>query len=115
MNAVYAGVALFLGEALMIGAEIWAARYFGEHASPVRVFSTAFFISVGACLLLVYGYTYGYQAFKNIWIVTAISISGILVVEPIMAWALFRELPTVGAGIAFVLAVIGIFFALFVK
>ena len=69
---------------------------------------------VGVCLL-VYGYTFGYQAFKNIWIVTAISIAGILIVEPLVAWLLFREMPTMGASIALIFGVIGIVTSIFIK
>ena len=112
MPALIAGLALFFGEFFIIGAEMWAAKRFGSAQHPLHIFLLAFGISVAACVLLVYGYTYGYQAFKNIWIVTAISISGILVVEPIVAWLLFKELPTTGASIAFILAVIGIVLSL---
>lgn len=115
MRALIAGLALFFGEFFIIGAELWAAKYFQTSAHPVRIFLAALGISIAACVLLVYGYTYGYQAFRNIWIVTAISISGILVVEPIAAWLLFREIPTLGAGIAFVLAIAGILLALFLR
>ena len=108
MYAFLAGAAIFFGEFFIIGAEMWAARRFESSASQFHVFATAFGVSLVACFLLVFGYTYGYQVFKNIWIVTAISISGILVVEPIIAWLLFKEIPTMGAGAAFVLAAIGI-------
>lgn len=109
------GLALFLGEFFAIGAEMWAAKYFGSSANQLGVFAIAFGMSIVAALLLMYGYTYGYHAFKSIWIVTAISISGILVVEPIAALIMFRQLPELGASIAFVLAVIGIILTLVLK
>lgn len=112
MPALLAGLALFFGEFIIIGVEMWAAKQFGNTQNHLHIFLIAFVVSLVACVLLVYGYTYGYQAFKNIWIVTAISISGILVVEPIIAWLLFRELPTIGAGVAFGLAILGIILSL---
>lgn len=115
MKALLAGLALFFGEFFIIGAELWAAKYFGSSPNPGKVFLISLGISMVACTLLVYGYTYGYQAFKNIWIITTISVSGILIVEPIAAWLLFREIPTLGAGIAFLLAIIGVFLTLVLK
>lgn len=115
MQAFFAGVALFVGEFLMIAAEVGAAKYFSISSRPSRVFWIALFVAILSCLPLVYGYTYGYRHFKNIWIISAISISGILVLEPLVAWTLFREIPTLGAMIALGLAVIGIVVAIWVK
>ncbi len=114
MNQIVTGLAVFLGEVLIIGAEMWAARYF-DTSKPWQVVLPAIIISIIGVLFLVYGYTFGYQAFKNIWIITALSIGGILVVEPVIAWSLFREIPTTGAAIALALGVIGIGTSVFVK
>lgn len=114
MKQLIAVCALFLGEVFIIGAEMWAAKNFNLE-KPFVVFIPAFIISVIGILLLIYGYTFGYLYLKNIWIVTAISIAGILLVEPFVAWLLFHEAPTLGAVIALVLGIIGIFTALFVK
>jgi hypothetical protein len=46
----------------------------------------------GASLIM--GYLLGYQAFRNIWVVTSVAVGCILIVEPILAYAMFRELPT---------------------
>jgi drug/metabolite transporter (DMT)-like permease len=54
----------------------------------------------------------GYRAFKNIWIVSAILVTSILVVEPTLAWFLFKEIPTLGASIGIGLGVIGLIVAL---
>src|SRR3989344_7611846 len=105
---ILTGLALFLGESLIIGAEMWAAKNFQNSAKPETLVITAFAISVVGVALLVYGYTWGYQAFKNIWIVTALSVAGILIVEPLIAWFLFREIPTTGALIGFALGVVGL-------
>lgn len=114
MNQIITGIAVFLGEVFIIGAEMWAARY-SDTSKPWHTFVPAVTISIIGVLILVYGYTFGYQAFKNIWIITALSIAGILVVEPLVAWFLFKELPTTGASIALILGVIGIGTSLFIK
>jgi hypothetical protein len=114
MNQILTGLALFFGEVLIISAEMWASKFFNPARSWEVILPATVVSIVGVCLL-VYGYTFGYQAFKNIWIVTAISIAGILVVEPLVAWLLFREMPTTGAFIALVLGVIGIMTSIVVK
>lgn len=114
MHHILAGLALFFGEALIIGTEMWAAKFFNP-ARPWDVVGPALAVSMAGVALLVYGYTFGYQAFKNIWIVTALSIASILVVEPVVAWFLFREVPTTGAMIALILGIIGIAVAVLIR
>lgn len=108
LTQILTGVVLFLGESLIIGAEMWAAKNFQNSPRPEHLILTAFVIAVIGVALLVYGYTWGYQAFKNIWIVTALSVAGILIVEPLIAWFLFQEIPTKGALIGFILGVVGL-------
>lgn len=114
MNQIITSLALFFGEMFILGSEMWASKFFNP-AKPWAVIMPAILVSIIGVCFLIYGYTFGYQAFKNIWIVTAISIGGILVVEPIVAWLLFREMPTTGAFIALVLGVIGIITSIVVK
>jgi len=114
MNQLLTGLALFFGEALVIGVEMWASKFFNP-MRPLAVIIPAIAVSIVGVCLLVYSYTFGYQAFKNIWIVTEISIASIFVVEPLVAWLLFREMPTTGAFIALVLGVIGIITSIVVK
>jgi len=107
MNPVIAGLALVFGEALLIGAEMLAAKYF-DPADPWALTLLALSVSITGAALLVYGYTFGYREFKNIWVVTGLSLAGMLVVEPAVAWFLFREVPTAGASIALILGMAGI-------
>jgi hypothetical protein len=55
----------------------------------------------------------GYAHLKNIWIVMAVSVGSIVVVEPLLAYMMFEHLPTTGAVIGLVLGVVGILAALF--
>lgn len=81
-------VAIFLllgGEAFSVYAEMIAAK---EHALNQRslqiIFVKAFFQITIAGALLIAGYMLGYKSFKNIWIVSALSITSILLMEPLL-------------------------------
>jgi len=62
---------------------------------------------------LIAGYMLGFNAFKNIWIVSVASITSILIVEPILAWTIFHQIPTIGTIIGFILGAIGLFLSIF--
>jgi hypothetical protein len=69
-------------------------------------------ITVAGFLLLT-GYILGLAAFKNIWIVSAISISSILIFEPAMDYIVTQQLPTRGALVGLIFGALGIVSALF--
>lgn len=107
---------IFLGELLAIYAEMLGARAFSAAgASFVRIFLRMFLIICLGGGFLVAGYILGYQSFKNIWIVSAASITSILIIEPTLAYFVFHQLPTTGAGIGLVLGIVGLLFSLFLK
>jgi hypothetical protein len=112
MSPILPALAIFFGESLVIASELWTARYHGTAAGNVPAAIAA---SVAGALLLVLGYTLGYRALGNIWLVTALSLSSILVVEPTISWLLFREVPTLGAAVALALGVAGMAVALTVR
>ena len=107
---------LFIGEALAIAAEMIGARMFaeGQHSFVVIFLRMLLLIFLGGGGLIA-GYMLGYKAFQNIWIVTIASITAILIVEPFLAWILFRELPTKGALIGLILGIIGFVATIFVR
>jgi hypothetical protein len=106
---------IFFGETASIAAELIASRRFssvgGSYLSHVSLWM--FLLITVAGIMLVTGYMLGYAHLKNIWIIAALSIGSILVVEPIMAYLLFREMPTTGAAIGLVLGALGTLAALF--
>ncbi len=104
---------IVLGEAIAIYAEMFIARRY--EASGIRALWPAFLFITVAGILLVLGYLYGYRAFKNIWIVAVISIGAILVIEPLLAWSMFHEIPTKGSVMGLILGFAGIASALFIK
>jgi hypothetical protein len=55
----------------------------------------------------------GLVAFQNVWTLSAISVASIIIFEPILAYFLTAQLPSVGAGIGFVLGITGLLVTLF--
>lgn len=99
---------LIIAEGLNILAEMYAARLGGIRALFEQQNLYLFVVVFIGCSLLLTGYAIGYSAAKNIWVVTAMSIGGILVVEPFLAWTFFHEIPTKGAIVGLVLGTIGL-------
>ncbi len=60
------------------------------------------------CALLLFGYAIGYNTTKNIWVVTAVAISALLIIEPTLAYILFHQLPEKGALLGFLLGAVGL-------
>jgi len=107
-------VLLFFGEAISIYAEILGAKSHSLASQPfLRIFLKMFLLITLAGGFLILGYMLGFKSFKNIWIVSVASITSILIVEPILAWAIFHQIPTKGAIIGFFLGAIGLFFSIF--
>ncbi|MCX6820143.1 MAG: hypothetical protein NT019_02595 [Candidatus Adlerbacteria bacterium] len=104
---------LFLGETLSIGAELVGSKRAAEVGSYASTFFVMLPIVILGGALLVGGYMLGYTQFKNIWIVTALSVGSILIVEPFLAFVLFHQTPTLGAGIGLCLGALGIAATLF--
>jgi uncharacterized membrane protein len=83
---------IFIGEALAIYAEMIGARTHSLNSQPfISIFLKMFVVIAVAGGLLVAGYMLGLGTFKNIWIVSVISITSILIVEPILAYSLVKN------------------------
>jgi hypothetical protein len=104
---------LIAGESLCIYAEMIAANRhaLGDHSS-LSVFCKSAFLMVVSGALLVGGYMLGYRAFHNIWVVMVASVTPILVLEPIIGYLVFRQLPTIGATVGIALGAAGFVVAL---
>jgi hypothetical protein len=103
---------IFVGEALSILAELYGAKAFSS--SPfAQVFLKFLPIMVLSVLLLLAGYMLGLKSFQNIWIVSVISITSILIVEPVLAYTIFKQMPTKGALIGLILGAAGFVAAIF--
>jgi drug/metabolite transporter (DMT)-like permease len=112
-NKIFSVLLLFLGEGLIIYAEIHSAKMFYTQNRPFWfVLSRVGLIALISTFMLLSGYMFGLQAFKNIWIVTVISVTSILLTEPILTYSITHELPTKGAIAGLILGFIGLILTL---
>jgi hypothetical protein len=115
MNSLYLKIIVILliiiGEGFAIFAEMMAAR---NHTGSLitQTFLKMFLVFIIAAGFLLTGYVLGYSVFKNIWIVSVASITSILIIEPILAYTIFSQLPTKGALIGLILGALGFISAL---
>ncbi len=91
---------LFLGEALCIYSEMLIAR------KPDWLWT--FFLITLAGVPLLLGYHYGYKVFGSMWAVMAASVVSILLVEPLLVWGMFHEVPSRVSLIVLALGVTGL-------
>ena len=104
---VFALVMLAFGEALCIYAEMLVAKR--------PDWAWTFFLITLAGIPLLLGYHYGYKAFGSMWAVMAVSVVTILIVEPVLVWAMFREIPSRTSLVALSLGAVGLGLLLFEK
>ncbi len=115
MKKIIPLVFLFLGESVAISSEIIAAKNVQSlFHSFWRVLGLMALVAV-AGVFLILGYMLGMKYLQNIWVVGAVSIASIVIVEPVVTYLIFQELPGRGALIGLVLAVLAILSALFIK
>jgi len=106
---IVAVLCLVLGEALAIFAEMMAAKLCageGPH-SYWSIYIKAFIAVTFAGGLLIAGYMLGVRSFKSIWVVIALSITPILIIEPILGYTLFGTLPSRGALVGLIFGALG--------
>ena len=107
---------IFVGETLGIYAEVLGARIvFLQGAGFVSAFALAFAIIFVSGALLIAGYMLGILSLKNIWAVGVVSVCSILIMEPLLDYSIFGQLPTAGAAIGFGMAALGLVVDLLVK
>lgn len=105
---LFAIAVLFVGEGINIWAELLSAKLPGTFSllEPRNLF--LFGMVILGCSFLLFGYSLGYQSTKNIWIITAASVVGILITEPILAYLFFHQLPEKGSLVGLILGAIGL-------
>ena len=97
---------IFLGESFSIYAEMVMAKNY-SNTSFINIFLKMVVVIIIAGIFLIAGYMFGFKSFKNIWIVSVASITSILIMEPILAYTIFHQLPTKGALIGLILGALG--------
>lgn len=124
MEKFLAVLFLILGEVLTVYSQIIAAETVKDHENlsssqsnvltsilfeePLRstFWKSSFLLAIAGALLIA-GYMIGYKSFKNIWIVMALSITSILILEPILAYITFKTIPSKGALAGLILGALG--------
>lgn len=113
--ALIAIALIFLGESVSIVAEMISSHSANFGGNAWNAFFMMFLVITVAGALLIAGYILGFSAFRNIWIVSVTSIVSILIMEPLLAYLVFRQLPTLGAAIGLILGMAGLVVTLVVK
>jgi hypothetical protein len=101
---LFAVLMLCVGESLCIYSEMLVAK------KPDWLWT--FFLITLAGVPLLLGYHYGFKAFNSMWPVMVASITTILIIEPLLVLVMFRELPTWGTGVGFVLGAVGLYLSI---
>jgi hypothetical protein len=106
---ILAVLSVFVGELFAIYAETFGVKSELFSAGFWKVF---LIMTVGG-LFLILGYLVGYKAYQNLWILAVVSITTLLIAEPLIILIFFNQMPSTGTLIGFVLGIIGLIAALF--
>ncbi|MGE8412724.1 MAG: hypothetical protein ACN6QY_10215 [Pseudomonas sp.] len=98
---------MVLGEFCAIYSEVVVARlaHAGTTSGNELLVPVLIMCLGGLCLLA--AYWLGYVAVGDIWIITVVSVTSLLILEPLVIWALFQQMPGRGALIGFCLGALG--------
>jgi len=110
-NHYYMAASLILmvfGEILTIYSEVYASKLPDRSLDTPLIFVKPIVLISIAGITLIFAYWLGYQATGNIWIVTVASLTLLLILEPIVIYAMLKELPERGALIGFILGATGL-------
>jgi hypothetical protein len=110
-NQYYMAASLILmvfGEILTIYSEVYASKLPDRSLDSPLIFVKPIVLISIAGISLIFAYWLGYQATGNIWIVTVASLTLLLILEPIVIYAMLKELPERGALIGFILGATGL-------
>lgn len=113
---VLALAAIFCGEFIGIFLEIFLANKFRAEGTfseitKMLLFLIPFFII--SFVLLLFGYIYGFRSYQKIWVVTIVSWSSIVLIEPFLNYILFHQAPSGNTLIAGAFALLAIFISIF--
>lgn len=92
---------MVFGEVLTIYSEVYASKLPGHPFETPLMFLKPITLICIAGISLVLAYWLGYQGTGNIWVVTVASLTLLLILEPIVIYAMLKELPGRGAIIGF--------------
>lgn len=101
-------VLMVIGEILTIYSEVYASKLPGRPTENPLAFLKPIILITIAGICLIFAYWLGYRATGNIWVVTVASLTLLLILEPIVIYAMLNELPERGAIIGFILGATGL-------
>ncbi|MBJ7553463.1 hypothetical protein [Marinomonas spartinae] len=112
--AVFSFAFLFLGELLVIYSELAVSHKFQTENSQHRLlFMLAMILLMAAAgSLLLLGFMVGIEEYKSIWVVNVISTSLVIIIEPIIAYGIYRYAPDSATKKSLVFAVLGLLSAM---
>jgi hypothetical protein len=100
---------IFLGESLVVYAEVLGAKLHGMLGYSFQASILWSLIpGVLGTILLIVGYALGLKLFQNIWVVSALSVGTLLVIEPALNYFFVGQAPGLGSGIGFIFGVLGL-------
>ncbi len=103
---------IFFGESLSIYSEVIAAKNL-ENFAPVLIKMSVLIAIAG--IFLIAGYMLGVKYLGSIWIVGVVSIASIVIMEPLINYIIFHQLPSKGALTGLILGILGLLSAVFLK
>ena len=98
---------MVIGEFCAIYSEVVTARLAQAGDGSWQGFIMPVVVMCFAGLCLLGAYWLGYRAVGDIWVVTVVSVTSLLLLEPVVIWVLFQEFPGRGALIGFCLGALG--------
>ena len=104
---VFALGVMVVGEFCAIYSEVVTAKLAQAGSGSWEVFVLPVVLMCFAGLCLLGAYWLGFVVVGDIWNVTVVSVTSLLLLEPVVVWALFHEAPGRGALIGFCLGVLG--------
>ncbi|MGJ8523727.1 hypothetical protein R84981_002440 [Carnimonas sp. R-84981] len=106
---------LVIGETLVILSELMLPYYLAKDKIIVKKLGVTFCMSLvmsiaGAFLLL--AFMYGYLNYESIWVVNVVSTSMVIIIEPVIAYCIYKNLPGRSTCKGLALAFIGLMVAI---
>ncbi|MCX6720207.1 MAG: hypothetical protein NTW11_00080 [Candidatus Staskawiczbacteria bacterium] len=102
---------LFIGESFYLYSEMFVAKNSVAGSSKTFFIPAILMVIMGGILFLGSVY-FGMHLFKNIWIIAVMSVAAIVIMEPLLAFVFFKQLPTIKTSIGFILGILGLIIAL---
>lgn len=99
---------LFIGESLYLCSEMFVAKGALDGSSKITTLGPAILMVVVGGFIFLASVYFGMRLFKDVWIIAVMSVAAIVIMEPVLVWLFFNQLPTTKTAIGFLLGVAGL-------